>query len=380
MAHNGETPRAGSRSASRADRLLQDRRMHGAKSETPPKDRRTLFKGWRPTAFLVATLLAIGLGLHFKTLSDPGQESKQFANEVLPSFNVFVSSPNISVHISADLQCGALISTTSCVTSSSDFLVALDVTVSPPSLSHGTILITSNLSSYSKRISALPFSTELPLGAPDSPARNARIYEDEFPAGSGSSELDFEIPDVLEEAHGSVFGRLPVIGDLDGQYTAVPAILTESAPDGRGLADLIYNPLPKNIAIPDAGDDPNAYQTLHGGHVTLFWTPKVLSITEDLQDIAGILSTQQLDYMTPPAEFQGQDYSWDTDNELQPNFKSTDPQAIDSQNSNAFISGIFLGIAGAAAIALLQELPKDIPLPSSSARRKRVARSSPENT
>jgi hypothetical protein len=353
----------------------------GVKSETPQKHRRTLFKGWRPTAFLVATLLAIGLGLHFKALSEPGQESKQFANEVLPSFDVFVSSPNISAHVSVTLGCDALNAnpTTYCVTSSSDFLAALKVTVSPPSLSHGTVLITSNLSSYTNRTSALPFSSGLPLGAQDFPP-NARIYEYEFPVASGSDELDFEIPDVIEGANGSIFGRLPVVGDMDGQYSVVPTILTESAPDGRGLADLIYNPLPNNITDQDPGDDPNAYQTLHGGHATLFWTPKVLSITEDLQDVAGILSTQQVDYMTPSAEFQGQDYYWNTDNELQPNFKSTDPQATDSQNSNAFISGIFLGIAGAAAIALLQELPKDIPLRSSSARRKRITHSSPENT
>lgn len=355
--------------------------MSEVESETPQKDRRTLFKGWRPTAFLLATLLAIGLGLHFKTLSEPGQESKQLANEVLPSFNVYVSGgPNISVHVSVALHCGALNGTTSCVTYPADFLAALNVTVSPPSLSHGTILITSNLSSYTNRTGALPFSTALPLGQPNSPTRNARIYEYEFPVRSGSGELDFEIPDVLEEARGSIFGRLPVVGDLDNQYSVVPTILTESAPDSHRLADLIYDPVPKDMLVPDPGDDPNAYQTLHGGHATLFWTPKVLSITEDLQDVAGILSTQQLDYMTPPAEFQGQDYSWNTDAELQPNFKSTDPQAIDSQNSNAFISGIFLGIAGAAAIALLQELPKDIPLPSSSARRKRTAHSAPENT
>jgi hypothetical protein len=42
---------------------------------------------------------------------------------------------------------------------------------------------------------------------------------------------------------------------------------------------------------------------------------------------------------------------------LQPQFKSTDPGAADSQTADAFIAGILLGIAGAAVLAFLQELP-----------------------
>jgi hypothetical protein len=57
------------------------------------------------------------------------------------------------------------------------------------------------------------------------------------------------------------------------------------------------------------------------------------------------------------ATVNGTAYSWNADTLLQPQFKSTDPEASDSQTTNAIIAAILLGIAGAAMIAFPQELP-----------------------
>lgn len=332
---------------------------HGSASAAhgPAKKRKippALSKGWRALAFLVIAVSAILAGLHFKDLSNPGQESAQFANEALPSFNIFVSNPNASVKVNVSVSCNEGTSSTPCTTASTA-QAALSLTVSPASLSSGTVLITSNFDYFRDEAGPLPFSNySLPPGS-------ARIYEDKIPIGPATSKdtLSFNIPNVVEEVRGSVFGRLPVIGNL-GSKDLWPSMLTEDYAGNSTLEDLIYQPAEEPWAQGNLQqmDNPAAYETLHGGHGTvLFWNPSVLSITESLEDITGVVSTQQVDYVTPPATISGTAYSWNADTLLQPQFKSTDPEAADSQTTNAFIAGILLGIAGAAVIAFLQELP-----------------------
>ena len=318
------------------------------------KARWALSKGWRPFAFLLIVLVAIGAGLCFKDLSNPGEESQQFASEELPSFNVFVSNPNASVKVNVHVFCDVGPRPVPCTTHSSTAQATL--AVSPVSSSSGIVLITSNFN-YSGRdaASALPFSRDgLPPG-------NARIYEDEIPLGQATSKdvLTVNIPNVVEEAGGSVFGRLPVIGNLESK-DLWPSMLAEYHTKGSGPEDVIYHPVMEPWAQNNRLQvgNPEAYETLHGGKANLlFWNPDVLSVSENLDDITGVVSTQQVDYMTPLATVSGMAYSWNADNLLQPQFKSTDPQASSSQTEDAFIAGILLGIAGAAVIAFLQELP-----------------------
>lgn len=383
MAGDGELARPAEHGSARnAGRVQQDQQAEETLSrETPQKTQRTLFKGWRSLVFLLAVFLAIGFGLHFKTLSEPGQESKQLASGILPSFNIFVSDPRISVHVTADIFCLLPRDTddVSCTSASSSAQALLSVTASSPrSLSDGTVLMTSNVGSFNDKSGGVPFSSY------SDPPGAARIYQYEFHvadlAPGSPSGVSFDIPDVLEETHGSTFGRLPTIGNLGQDQGSYPSMLTEDRPGTSSVEDLIYVP---SLSDAEFGgqqeDNPSAFMTLHGGHATLFWRPTVLSITEELDAITEVLSTQQLDYMTPSATVSGQAYFWNSNDELQPDFKSTDPEAADSQSNNAFIAGICLGIAGAAAIALLQELPQAIPLPSWSTRRRRTPGSLAEN-
>jgi len=331
-------------------------------SREPRQKRRSLLKGWRPLLFLLAVLVAIGAGLHFKTLAEPGRESVQFADEALPSFNIFVSDPRISVSLSADVYCNLPTSTdiVACTTASSMAHVIFYLTAdAPPSLrSSGIVLMTSSIGAAGPRSDALPFSSySVPPG-------NARIYEQEFNVADlqsgGSSSADFYLPNVLEKMRGSVFGKLPAIGNLDQFEGSYPSMLTEFRPGTTSIEDLIY--LPSLKPGQPQTDDSSAYQTINGDPAKLFWRPNVLSITDTLENFTGVIGTQQIDYMTPAGTVSGENYVWNSSSELQPNFKSTDPEATDSQSNNAFISGIFLGIAGAAAIALIQELPERVTL------------------
>jgi hypothetical protein len=81
------------------------------------------------------------------------------------------------------------------------------------------------------------------------------------------------------------------------------------------------------------------------------------------------LRDEQVVYSIPSADVNGDiDYEWHSVGE--PTFKATDPDAIDSQNQAAFISGIAFGVAASAALAFVGELPKTFPAPSWWPRRK----------
>jgi hypothetical protein len=314
----------------------------------------TLAKGWRLPAFLLIAIIAIITGLHYKDISNPGEESQQFATGILPSFNIFVSNPNASVNVNVDVMCNAGTSPTPCTTASSA-QAELTVKVSPASLSSGYVLITTNFDYFRDAAGSLPFSSY------SDPPGSARIYEDEIPIGAATSRdvLSLNVPNVVEEVRGSVFGRLPVIGNL-GSKDLWPSMLTEDESGTSTLEDLVYHPTEYPWAQDNLQemDKPDAYEALHGGHgAVLFWNPNVLSITESLEDITGVVSTQQVDYVTPPVTVNGMAYTWNADTLLQPQFKSTDPGAANSQTANAFLAGILLGIAGAAVLAFLQELP-----------------------
>ena len=338
MGHGDGSGRATEhRSAHNANRVPRDRCMPVLSLKLPEqsndglqKVRRTLIRGWRPLAFLLITLISFVIGLHFKALSDPGQEGKQFANLVPPWFHFSVSDRRISADISAYIQCQANINATEtnpCTLASPRAYVFFSLKFKMPRslpLSQASILMTS---------SVRPLST---IGG--GPFSNSRgLYEREIPLAEllaaesdGFNAAIFSISDVLHGARGSFFGKLPTI-------------------------------------------DSTEYGTQLGGHATTFWPASNFSVTEDLVDVAQVLGTQQLVYVTPPGTFDGEDYIWNASNvQLGPVFKSTDPDASAAQSDNAFFSGIFLGIAGGAAIALLGELPGEIPLPNWLAHRKRT--------
>jgi len=316
--------------------------------------RRALRRGWRPVALLLIVLIAIIAGFHFKNRASPGSESQQFASEELPSFNVFVSSPKTSVHVRVGIACDLGSRSVPCTTASSTALATL--AVSPASSSSGTILITSSLN-YVARNAARP----LPFSQDNLAPGHARLYEDEIhiEPGDTGDVVTIGIPNVVDEVRGSVFGRLPIIGNLESR-DLWPSMLAEYHAGGSTPEDLIYHPVMEPWAQNNRldVDKPDAYETLHRGDSgQLFWNPHVLAISESLADITGVVSAQQVDYMTPAVTISGTAYRWNADNLLQPQFKSTDPQASSSQTDDAFIAGILLGIAGAAVIALLQELP-----------------------
>jgi hypothetical protein len=119
-----------------------------------------------------------------------------------------------------------------------------------------------------------------------------------------------------------------------------------------------------------------------------FQEPQKISYTEFLNYINLGLRNEQIQYMNPAADSSGgstpysaDSYIWRSNSifGLEPIFKSTNPETIDSQNQDAFVSGIAFGVAGAAAIAVVQELPEELSIPAWLPRRNRRRKPTPED-
>jgi hypothetical protein len=107
----------------------------------------------------------------------------------------------------------------------------------------------------------------------------------------------------------------------------------------------------------------NSAQVRAGERSDYFYTPnEQASYTESVQQIVPALSNTQSAYMSPSDDGSNDsDYEWQANgvDGVQPTFKAVDLDAADSQSEAAFYSGIAFGVAGSAAIALIQEIPAE---------------------
>jgi hypothetical protein len=118
-------------------------------------------------------------------------------------------------------------------------------------------------------------------------------------------------------------------------------------------------------------DPPSTPQRTPAGYSRkYFWIPQnTTSYTESLNNIVPALGDSPIDYAIPSVNSaSASNYAWSSSGSLnggtqnlEPIFRATNPDALNSQNQAAFYSGIAFGVAGAAAIAIIPELPKKLP-------------------
>lgn len=342
-------------------------RVNGPKGSNPPPRQRNM-AGWRPLLFGAILILTVVAGFQYKARSNPGIEKPQFRNTPPLILNVYVNDPRIEVNALVKV---ATELTSPGITGSAFASVTIKV-VSHRSFPHGTIIVTSNrpASSASREI-FIPH--EYAAGDDE---RYSFYYN--LPGGSRSLRqgggysfpvVYYSLPPVIEQDRGSTFGHLPLVGsnDLRPDYGFPPPLLGERKPGTDALSDITFAPSPKRnyFTLPLKGSQ---FRAPNGGPATLFWVPRKFSFTQRLVTALGgraisELSSEQIDYMSPPAKLVGSDYVWHGVG-IQPIFKMTDPDSADSRSTAAFVSGIAFGVAGAAALAIVQELPRNLPLPA----------------
>ncbi len=282
MAEDDDSVRATARwSARNADRLHRDQTEPDATQEPqqtsgtePRKVRQTLFKGWRPVALLLIAAMTSGIGFHFKSLADPGVESKTFARQPPLVIDVFLTNPAIPVRVIADIESGTFIRN-----------IQVQVQASRP-YKNGSILILSSISPSAEGfvlLSPPPLNRLLPeekSGQRPIDGYYAAVFPVCPPCGRGVIQkigLGSFRPDMFESTNASLYGHLPSIGTIDTTYPAnvqriYPAVLGEepTPPPGSSfqatyLRDIVINP--------EFHPHPSMSQNLQPSQLSAYITP-----------------------------------------------------------------------------------------------------------
>jgi hypothetical protein len=308
------------------------------------RERARSFKLVRLIVIVVILLVAAGLGFYFKSQANSGREPSSFGNQPPQYINVFETNSKVPVAVTVMLEQGTYLSPIKLQSEGyTDFTEVVNVTASPArSVSPGIIMVTSSiapqldpgrkLTPVENRLGAERFVVQVPLS--------------QDPSGTWSGVVNFGSIPMIFENNGSTFGHLPSVGAYEYPEGGVPSLFAEYEGTTGQLRKVINGPV-----------DPDSHVTISGDHGELFYGPDSISYTETLHNIAPVLASQQIVYTTPAVDISGNyDYVWHSGAGLEPVFKETNPDAVDSQTQAAFYSGIAFGVAGAALIALIQEI------------------------
>lgn len=355
---------------------------------------RTLLKGWRALVFLLIVLVVGSYAFYYKTLSDPGSESKQLANYAPQEIDFFVSNPNVSIDVDAEIE-----------PASSDFVYdTVIVSAHAPSyVKSVTILVLSNSSSpttFTLRGLNEPIAFFHPEAVPSSLATRPQEQQSidgyfalitSIHPGTDLTLPPFLITTDLEQTGAYLYGHLPAVGPIDQWantapqsvpgFPHFPAVLAESYKNSaHRVRDILLNPVLTVFSFDSSAiSNPKSYRTPYGGPGKLFWTPAKLSIAETQSNLAATIVNEQINYMTPTGQASGPSYTWQGSTYLEPVFQVTNGDALQSESNYAFLSGVLFGIAGAATIAFTQEIPETFSRPVWWSRRKRKRKSSSQN-
>jgi hypothetical protein len=316
------------------------------------------FRSLRFMAIALISLAATAVGLYFKSHANPGTEPSSFSSTPPQYINVYVSIPVTSVTVNVTLgqgefnpNYGRFDSLVNLPTQGSMQLgEKVDITIKPAQSGTPVAIITSNIKPVAFPVSepVLPLKSRSNRPTEIAQAERFAMPVSLFQSSSNTwdgSVLFGSIP-VIFVRNGSVFGHLPSVGAYDVLYP--PTTCLEAGYDRRTgqlkdvTSDFFGPSLPVTEQIQGLG------------------CPNNISSTETIQHIVPALKNDLVDYANPAVDSGNDaDYVWRSTgiDGLEPAFKETSPEAVDSQNQAAFYSGIAFGVAGSAFIALIQEFP-----------------------
>jgi hypothetical protein len=342
--------------------LMADDGRSGEPQQTPEEvqQARPKFNPLRLIIILLILFAATLIGLHFKSQANPGTESSAFRDQPPQYINVYEANSQIPISVTVtlgeewDVNYGRFVSP---VELRGHGLTELgenvEVTTGPVgSGAPGTIVITSNtppLPGGGEPISTPVFRLKSSIGPISQALRFAvvvQLFRDQGNTWSGSAFFN-SIPIIFQD-NGSTFGHLPYVGAYELMRPPVDYLQAQYDRATGRLKDVIS--LTSGSPQIPAGES--------GQYLD---APYTISYNEVIDNIVSPLSSEQIDYSIPAINNNNDiDYEWSSNGVagLQPTFKSTDPDAVDSQNQDAFYSGIAFGVVGAAAIALVQEIPE----------------------
>jgi hypothetical protein len=154
----------------------------------------------------------------------------------------------------------------------------------------------------------------------------------------------FRSSKVVEATNASSYGHLPSVDALNvalAYQDSYPYVLGELNASGNV----------SHIVV-----DPSGLYPANSKDNEVFY-PAQVSAAEILTGAAPMFKTEQVDYINPSGNITGNNYVWqDSNTELEPIFEVTDQNRVQAESDDAFLAGIAFGVAGGAAIAVLQEV------------------------
>jgi len=184
----------------------------------------------------------------------------------------------------------------------------------------------------------------------------------------------FNIPaDFVAENRGTFEARLPSIASGETGRQDSPAygvigaqsqhITVTKVPQAPVRFTDKVSTSPYDYGIPDPKDE------------TLYWEPKSINVSVHLSDESSRIDDSRIDQNSPSSgTVQEPDIVWTGGFGVSPYIIATKYSAIERRSRYEFYSGIALGLGGAALVALVQELPAELPR----RRRRGTARKRPE--
>ena len=303
--------------------------------------------------FLIILLVALSFGFYFHSNANPGAEPPMFRGKPSQYINVYEANALVPITVTVALGQGDFSPNYDRYTSPIELfaqgftgfreMVKITAGLGNP----GTVILTSSTRPLAS------FAGEILPAVGRGTGRSATMFRFavQVPFIGGEGFVSFDSIPIIYQDNGSTFGHLPSVGAYD--YLRPPTSCLEVGYDRRTgqLKNVASDLLGSSATIP-AGERRESFGCP--------FNPS--SYTEVIDHIVPWLKNEQIDYMSPPLNGASDvDYAWQSNSidGLAPIFKATDPNAVDSQNQAAFISGIVFGVAGAAAIAIVQELPKE---------------------
>ena len=309
------------------------------------KNRRISSDNWRLPVLVLITAAAAGLGFHLKSAADPGTESKQFASKPPLDLDFYVSNPHMSLSLQLFIRQGKR----------SDVAeVFVEATV--PDHETGEILTLSNIPDGEGQLHRLTPAPDANRGHISRPyngyygnvLRKVETISSEIENNFAIEQFNFTIAKVTESTDASFYGHLPSVNSL---YEAVvyqdvaPCIAGEFNSSGK-LSHIVIDPYGTECLFGPDYDVKGMYY------------PIKVSTAEILPEVGPEFKTDEVNYINPPGNIDGDSYVWQSNSTLEPIFKLTDQDAVQTESDNGFLAGIFFGVAGGAAIAVVQEAKK----------------------
>jgi hypothetical protein len=318
--------------------------------------------------FLIFLLLAVGItviGFQFRALSTPAAENPTLRDRYSQLVGVYTTDPYAKVQVTAEITWKA--------TSASETLL---IALSGPGLKPTTgVVITSSLP-QGQEIAGHPYRTTIFRNRYHPESMDGPLaYTSTFtlqqlaalrePLNPGSVVGIFNLPRVTQITKGTFFAHLPVLGYNESLPLPNPYLMSEKGtPINSSMDDFVLLPQEKRPDYSTINEDASAYIDYPGSydHV-LYWEPGTLSATEILYDVKNQISGDQVESDSPvDGHLQDYNYIWTSAGSLEPILTATNISSLGAQDRWNFYSGVVFGIAAAAGIAVVQELPRDIPL------------------